>query len=551
MEKNIYGKTTCVASLLTGFVLLLCLVLLASVPPVSRDALTHHLIVPKLYLIHGGIFEIPYIEFSYYPMNLQLLYMVPLSFGNDIIPKYIHLSFAIFTAVLIFSYLKEKINKNWGLFGAFFFLTLPIIIKLSITVYVDLGLIFFSTASILQILKWRKNNFSLSHLIYAAIFCGLALGTKYNGIVTFFILSTFVVFIYSRFKPPNLTNQLNALKYGSIFIIVSLLIFSPWAIKNIVWTGNPIYPLFNEIFNFKVSLETVNADAVGVTSPSGWGHFAVRKVIYGEKWWETLLIPIRIFFQGADNNPKYFDGILNPFLFILPFFAFDRKKEALKNTNSDKKILLFFSALFIIIVFLRQDMRIRWVGPAIPPLTLLAVLGLKNIYDFFSLKKRWRKIVIVLIVLGVALLNIQYLVGQFKHVKPFEYLAGKISRVEYIKRYWPEMSTIAYANKNLEHNSQILALFLGNRRYYSDYKMIFDRDMFKTIIIKSKKNEDVVNDLNKNGFTNIIVNYGLFSQWVEKQFSNNEKILITEFFSKMNLLYTQDGFGLYRLNSAK
>lgn len=30
----------------------------------------------------------------------------------------------------------------------------------------------------------------------------------------------------------------------------------------------------------------------------------------------------RVFFQGKDNNPKYFDGRLNLYLFILPFIAF-------------------------------------------------------------------------------------------------------------------------------------------------------------------------------------------------------------------------------------
>ena len=76
-------------------------VILASVPPVDRDALTHHLFVPKLWLQHGGIYEIPEFPFSYFPMNLDLLYTIPLYFGNDIIPKYIHYLFALLTAWLI------------------------------------------------------------------------------------------------------------------------------------------------------------------------------------------------------------------------------------------------------------------------------------------------------------------------------------------------------------------------------------------------------------------------------------------------------------------
>ncbi|HBZ54809.1 MAG TPA: hypothetical protein DEO88_05340, partial [Syntrophobacteraceae bacterium] len=49
------------------------ILLLAAVPPVDRDALTHHLAVPKLYLQQGGMVEIPWVPFSYYPMNLDLL----------------------------------------------------------------------------------------------------------------------------------------------------------------------------------------------------------------------------------------------------------------------------------------------------------------------------------------------------------------------------------------------------------------------------------------------------------------------------------------------
>ena len=88
-QKKLFLIHTALFLLIIGTVI--CISILASVPPVSRDALIHHLAVPKLYLEHGGIYEIPSIRFSYYPMNLNLLYMIPLYFGNDILPKFIHL----------------------------------------------------------------------------------------------------------------------------------------------------------------------------------------------------------------------------------------------------------------------------------------------------------------------------------------------------------------------------------------------------------------------------------------------------------------------------
>ena len=65
-------------------VLVITIAILAWVPPVSRDALTHHLAVPKLYIMHGGMVEIPHVPFSYYPMNLDLLYTIPLYLGTDV-----------------------------------------------------------------------------------------------------------------------------------------------------------------------------------------------------------------------------------------------------------------------------------------------------------------------------------------------------------------------------------------------------------------------------------------------------------------------------------
>ena len=181
--------------LISGFLvaatasLVLAILVLSGVPPVDRDALTHHLAVPKLYLKYGGLVEIPWVPFSYFPMNLDLLYLIPLYFGNDIIPKYIHFAFALLTGYLIFGYLKQRTGKTlYGLLGALLFLSLPVVVKLSITVYVDLGLIFFSTAALLSILKWAANGYSARHLILAGVFCGLALGTKYNGLVTFFLI---------------------------------------------------------------------------------------------------------------------------------------------------------------------------------------------------------------------------------------------------------------------------------------------------------------------------------------------------------------------------
>ena len=70
-------------------------------PPISRDALIHHLAVPKLWLKNGGFYETPWADYSYYPMYINLLYLACLYFKNDIAPKFIHLGFGAGTGVLV------------------------------------------------------------------------------------------------------------------------------------------------------------------------------------------------------------------------------------------------------------------------------------------------------------------------------------------------------------------------------------------------------------------------------------------------------------------
>lgn len=62
--------------------LVISIVVLSSAPSVSKDAFTHHLAIRKFHLNHRAIYEVPFAGFSYYLMNLDVLYLDHLYFGN-------------------------------------------------------------------------------------------------------------------------------------------------------------------------------------------------------------------------------------------------------------------------------------------------------------------------------------------------------------------------------------------------------------------------------------------------------------------------------------
>jgi hypothetical protein len=448
--------------------LLFFIIPLASVPPVDKDALVHHLAVSKLYLEHKSIFEIPSMPFSYYPMNLELLYMVPLTFGNDIIPKFLHFGFALLTSYLIYGYLKRRLNAAWALLGTLFFLSLPIVVKLSISAYVDLGLMFFSTGALLFMLKWLESGYQSRFLVFSSLFTGLAMGTEYNGLICFVLLTLFVPCIRLRSAPEDGRGTVKSLGNAVLFVAISLLVFSPWMIRNYLWTDNPIFPLYDHWFNPQ-----------SIRGQESVGFFAYRATVYGESWWEIALLPVRIFFQGRDGSPQYFDGQLNPFLFFLPFFAFYRIRSDPSPLRREKRILLAFTVLFLAVVLFTSGFRIRYIIPVVPPLVLLSVFGTRKMVDAFDTPRMRGLAKAGLAVAGIVMffafyINARYIVEQYRYVDPLSYLTGKYSRDQYITKYRPEYPAMQYINSRLDPDAVVLFLFLGDRGYYCERKYVLD-----------------------------------------------------------------------------
>jgi hypothetical protein len=553
VKKNLTNYIKVILIVCLGL-LIVSVILLSSAPPIAKDELVHHLAVPKLYIEHGGIYEIPFMEYSYYPMNLDLLYMIPLYFSNDIIPKFIHFTFALLTAWLIYCYLKSRTSKIYALFGSLFFLSIPIIVKLSITAYIDLGEIFFSFAALIMILEWMKSNFTLKYLIWASVLCGLALGTKYNGLVTLAILAFFVPFIYSRYQDQKAPGFVRPAFNGIVFIIISLIVFSPWMIKNYYWKNNPVYPLYDQVFNPPEEAKN-GVSAQGDTAKTNQSFLTYRSLAYKETGWQIAMLPVRVFFQGKDGQPQYFDGRLNPFLLILPLFSFYRLKDEPEYLKREKKILFFFSAFFFLFAFFLTVLRTRYFSPIIPPLVILSVFGLINLLRIIekisSLILRRAYITFVIFIPCFALaLNADYFITQYKYINPIPFIMGKISRDEYIEKYIPEYPALRYINDKLDDKAKVLFIYIGKRGYYCDKEYLVDNEMetLKRPISTAERPEGIIVELRNQGITHLLINYRLFNKWVNDNFTEEKQILLQKFFREdLNLLYIKNGYGVLTL----
>ena len=523
------------------YVLLLLLFLAAVVwisaldflPPLEKDSLIHHLAVPKLWLQDGGMVERPWLVYSYYPMNLQLLYLIPLALGADWGAKFIHFGFGLLTSGLLFFYLRPRLGRNWGLLAALLFLTTPAVMRLATSAYVDLGLTFFITASLLSLLRWHETRLT-RYFLWSALALGLALGVKYNGLIGLPILALWSMALASRQGQKTGRVFLT----GTVYVLLALAAFSPWAIKNYLATGNPLYPLFNGFFGL----------AAGDQSGQSFGVFTLRHYYFGEPLWQSLLVPLRIFFIGRDFSHQFFDGVLNPFLLLLPPLALIRSKAA------ELRPMAGLVVYWILVVLFQSLFVIRYMVPVLPVLVILSVYGLKEIKDFMGKRVRSRLGAGVWILIPVMLLalNANWAHGFWQKRDPWAYLTGKESRENYLVRHVDHYPAMAYLNSHLPDTARVLLLFVGSRGYYCDrdylYSAHFSGEVLRPIIDGATSGEDIQRGLAKLGVTHILTRESMLVDFVRDNWPPEKVSMFGRYaVNGWENLFSTNGYTLFRI----
>ncbi len=534
------------ASLVVWVVLVLAL---ASVPPVSRDALTHHLAVPKLWIQHGGIYEIPEIPFSYYPQLLDLLYVLPLYWHMDYLAKIFHFAFALMTAALIAFYLRRRVGAAWAMVGGMLFLTIPLILKLSITVYVDLGLTFFSTAALLSVLGWLASPERRYWMILGGVCAGFALSTKYNALVSFTSLALVLALFSARRR--SVERAPGRMRWILVFFVMALLVYSPWPIRNYVLTGNPIYPLHQAFFVEKNKTGGESPEKETENDQKTMGPLLARRLVYDENLSYTLLIPLRIFFEGRDDDPRRFDGRLHPLLLILPLLLLLRPVRAETSVPSwEMGALALYSVLIVLYTMFTTDMRVRYVVTIVPPLVILSIYALRGLDGWLRRKAghpRLRQGAMGLLLLLLFLPNLGYALQLWRKVDPVPLLLGRVDREEYISGHLGDYAMVQLANRVVPATGKVLGVYLGGRRYYFDVPVTLSSELLWRLGKKSRSADELADSLREQGITHILVRYDLFDHSLSGKPAGLRQVILGFFNNRTSLLGMKNGFGLYEV----
>lgn len=200
------------------------------------DCLEYHLQLPREYLDAGRIFRIGHNAYSHFPQNAEMLYLLAMVLRGDAIEgmylgQIINLSLGLtFLAGL------HSLCRRWGRLPAWLAVAAvggPQWFYVTTIAYVECYLLLMFVLALIALMPrvdgglpgWRS-------CLLAGVFVGGACGGKYTALVM--VVPVIVLFMLGLKKRlPHLV----------VFFGTTLVVFSPWLVKNLIWNGNPIFPL--------------------------------------------------------------------------------------------------------------------------------------------------------------------------------------------------------------------------------------------------------------------------------------------------------------------
>ena len=199
-------------------------------PPSDFDGLMYHLASIKLFLAHGGFFHVYFNPQADFPMLTEMVYMIGLAFGNDILCKTVSFCLGLMVCASCALLCRRHCSKpSLAIPSMLVFLTLTNTIANMSTCYVDLPLALWMVLAVLCMELFCECGF-MRYAVFSGLFAGMAMETKIFGVI---ILPVLFVQLLMRGR----TNMKGLARDCLAFVLPAVLLGLPWYLKSFVHTG--------------------------------------------------------------------------------------------------------------------------------------------------------------------------------------------------------------------------------------------------------------------------------------------------------------------------
>lgn len=253
-----YGQMLHIVCLLVMVPFVMAMFLGAMLPPVDFDVKAYHLVGPKEWFQAGEITFLQHNVYTSFPFLSEMLVLVGMVLRDDwfrgaLAGQAVLAAFGPLTALAVYAAGTRWFGSTVGILAATIHLTVPWTYRISVIAYVEGALTFFLAAALLATMlavgRLAVGDRRVGRLaLLAGLLAGSAMAAKYPGLLQVVIPLGVALLAAAFLHTPGDERRRIAIVVACLFACGTALTIGPWLVKNIVQTGNPVYPLAYGIF---------------------------------------------------------------------------------------------------------------------------------------------------------------------------------------------------------------------------------------------------------------------------------------------------------------
>ncbi|HWL07773.1 MAG TPA: hypothetical protein VNQ76_05195 [Planctomicrobium sp.] len=279
----------------------LCCMLLGSVlPPTDFDVKEYHLGGPKEYFLAGRVQFLPHNVYTSFPFLTEMLLLAGMVLRGDwengaLVGQAVLMAFAPIAALGVAGVARRVGGEAAGWLAALAYLSIPWTYRISIIAYTEGALCAYVVLTLLAFLLWRErrgitgSHWNTTGTVLLGMLAGSAVATKYPGMILVVIPFAIAGFVTAT-RTPGATVR-TVVPACLLYLAGVLITFGPWMFKNLIETGNPVYPLLYSLFGGVDWNEELQAKWKAGHPPllltPGW--YDLRGVLFANDWQSPLL----------------------------------------------------------------------------------------------------------------------------------------------------------------------------------------------------------------------------------------------------------------------
>ena len=259
-------------------------------PATDFDVLEYHLQGPKEYYQAGRIAFLPHNVYTNMPFDAEMLHLLGMSVMDDwwwgaFAGQLLVALFGPATAVLVYA-TAARLSPRAGWLAVLAYLSTPWIYRMGITAYVEGPLCFYHIALIWAWLAGPSTHEGRTGRSWGllGLLAGGAMGCKYTALVSA-VIPFGVLAIVDAARRRSLRPLLT-------FSLGWAVVMAPWLIKNVLDTGDPVYPLGYRVFHGRYWDDAMEAkwQAVHGPRPFSWAELGASILdVAGRSDWQSPL----------------------------------------------------------------------------------------------------------------------------------------------------------------------------------------------------------------------------------------------------------------------